>query len=60
MKTYIIEINEEQRQALLFVLKEFGIGFDDDSTPLEYWQGMLEELPDLEEDNDTKISRFCL
>ncbi len=59
--TYNIIIDDAQRLALLALLEKSQTGLNtDDSDPLQYWQDMLRELPDMEK-QDPKIQHgFCL
>jgi hypothetical protein len=56
--SYELVINEEQRQALLFVIQTHGLDMPD--TPLEYWDAMLTELPQVEVANPGVLHGFCL
>jgi len=59
--SYEIMINEEQRQALLILVKrEFPDSIPDDGHPLAWWVAMLEELPAEELDNPGVTHGFCL
>lgn len=67
--TYTILISEEQREALLRVLKASGEDFDspvNDPTkgpfehPLMFWKEMLQELPETEAQHPGISHGFCL
>lgn len=55
---YRLLISEEQRVALLAVIK--AAGADRPDAPLEYWEGMLEELPKVEDEDPGTLHGFCL
>ena len=58
---YTLIISEEQRLALLALLKGAEVGGNgDDEAPLVYWQGMLEELPEMEAATPGVHHGFCL
>lgn len=49
MASYLININDTQRLALIYLLETNTQGTDDnDSDPLQYWVKMLTELPAVE------------
>jgi len=59
--SYEIMINEEQRQALLILIKrECPDEVPDDGHPLAYWVDMLETLPAEEVANPKVTHGFCL
>lgn len=64
--SYTIMINEEQRQALLAILKASERGLSDETQitgepePLVYWQSMLQGLPEHEKTCPKAIHGFCL
>ncbi len=59
--TYTLEINEEQRLALLDVLRSLPSGFAaGDGQPLEYWDAMLDGLPAIEAEHPGIVHGFCL
>lgn len=61
--SYIIMINEEQREVLLKVLKGEPLpdGFNEnDEHPLAYWLDMLRDLQKDEKEHPGVIHGFCL
>jgi len=61
LATYTIEISEEQRVALVEVLKKHNPNRDENYEPgaLAYWIEMLEELPTLSQSH-IGVHSFCL
>lgn len=62
MTAYTLMINEEQRVALLAVLKTCDAGVSDNEVdePLAYWQDMLTNLPAEEASAPGVTHGFCL
>lgn len=59
--SFIIEINEEQRKALLDLIKANPqVDENDNDNPLCYWTNMLDELPEVEAKHPKTIHGFCL
>lgn len=56
---YTIMISEEQRAALLDLLNA-NSKVDDEGLPLEFWIGMLTELPAVEAKHPRVLHGFCL
>lgn len=57
MNTFLLEISEEQRVALLALVRSSGS--DADGSTLEHWVGMLEELPAVEAASPGILHGFC-
>jgi hypothetical protein len=64
-KSYIIQIDEAQRLALLALINEARAavnpsGSIEEEPPLAYWDVMLSELPAMEAENPRAVHGFCL
>jgi hypothetical protein len=59
--SYIINISESQRQALLHLIKTSTdrLDFIGEDKPLEYWEDMLSDLPKQEAEHPGVIHGFC-
>lgn len=57
---YTIQINEEQRAALLRLVENSGLDLTATDEPLEFWDNMLEDLPKLEKESPGLLHGFCL
>lgn len=57
---YRIMINEQQRLALLELVKTIDQSTLTDEDPLKYWVEMLEQLPQDEAEQPRCLHGFCL
>jgi hypothetical protein len=58
---YLIQINEEQRVALLEILKAAPLSMTGvQDAPLEFWVEMLDALPSSEAEDSGIVHAFCL
>ena len=56
---YLIEISEQQRTALLTLLRERAPDIEHEEHPLNLWIGMLEDMPTNQEADPDIVHSFC-
>jgi hypothetical protein len=57
---YLIQINEEQRIALLELVTNAPVSVNGNDAPLAFWVDMLKALPTDEAAQPGAINGFCL
>lgn len=58
--SYEVVFNEEQRVALLELVRNASVNVNGNDAPLAYWIEMLEELPQVEAAHPGITHGFCL